>query len=43
MLPVVTKDMCFEVCMKRVSMERALGVKGIDLEKCLRLCKAFAR
>jgi hypothetical protein len=29
--------------MKRIEIEKALNMKPIDLEKCLRICKAFAR
>jgi hypothetical protein len=43
MLAVVTKDKCYEACMKRISIEKTLNIKEIDLEKCLRICKAFAR
>jgi len=29
--------------MKRILIEKILNIKEIDLEKCLRICKAFAR
>ncbi|MCC6056561.1 MAG: hypothetical protein LM583_07790 [Desulfurococcaceae archaeon] len=33
---------CKELCRKRIAIEKALGTREIDYEKCVRICKAFA-
>jgi hypothetical protein len=35
-------DECEELCRKRIELEKALGVKEIDHEKCIKICRAFA-
>jgi hypothetical protein len=41
-LSLASRDKCYELCVKRIEIERALNGKAIDFEKCLRICKAFA-
>jgi hypothetical protein len=36
------KEECEELCRKRIAIEKILGVREIDYEKCVRICKAFA-
>jgi hypothetical protein len=36
------KEECEELCRKRVELEKTVGVKEIDYEKCMRICRAFA-
>jgi hypothetical protein len=33
---------CEELCKKRIAIEKALGTREIDYEKCVRICRAFA-
>lgn len=33
---------CEELCRKRGELERLLGVKEVDFDKCVRICRAFA-
>jgi hypothetical protein len=33
---------CEELCRKRIELEKILGVRETDYEKCIRICKAFA-
>lgn len=32
---------CEELCIKRIYLEKFLGVKPTTLEKCLRICRAY--
>jgi hypothetical protein len=41
-LQKVRKEECEELCRKRIQIEKILGVREIDYEKCLRICRAFA-
>jgi len=41
MVALRLRERCEELCRKRVELEKLLGVKEIDYEKCLRICKAF--
>jgi hypothetical protein len=36
------KEECEELCKKRIAIEKVLGAREIDYEKCVRICKAFA-
>ena len=42
MLRIRKRDECEELCKKRIDLEKTLGVKEIDYEKCIRICNAFA-
>lgn len=33
---------CEELCRKRIELEKTLGVREIDYEKCIIICRAFA-
>jgi hypothetical protein len=33
---------CEELCIKRIYLEKLLGVKPTTLEKCLRICRAYS-
>ena len=36
------KEECEELCRRRILIEKILGVKEIEYEKCVRFCRAFA-
>ena len=36
------KEECEELCKKRIVIEKTLGVRETDYEKCLKICSAFA-
>jgi hypothetical protein len=36
------KEECEELCRKRIAIEKVLGVREIDYEKCIGICRAFA-
>ena len=36
------KEECEELCKKRIEIEKVLGVRETDYEKCMRICRAFA-
>jgi hypothetical protein len=35
------KEECEELCKKRIAIEKTLGVRETDYEKCMRICRAF--
>lgn len=41
-LSVRRRGECEELCRRRVELERLLGVKEVDFDKCVRVCRAFA-
>jgi len=41
MLPKATRN-CEELCRKRIEIEKTLGLKQIEFEKCVKICRAFA-
>jgi hypothetical protein len=41
-LPLASRDKCYELCVRRVEIEKTLNGRAIDFEKCLRICRAFA-
>jgi hypothetical protein len=42
MIRVHKPNECEELCRKRIEIEKTLGVRETDYEKCVRFCKAFA-
>jgi hypothetical protein len=42
MLRIRKRDECEELCKKRIAIEKTLGARETDYEKCIRICKAFA-
>jgi hypothetical protein len=36
------KEKCEELCRKRIAIEKMLGVRETDYEKCIKICKAYA-
>jgi hypothetical protein len=36
------KNKCEELCKKRIELEMLLGLRPTDLEKCVKICRAFA-
>jgi hypothetical protein len=36
------KNKCEELCKKRIELEKLLGLKPVELEKCVKICRAFA-
>jgi hypothetical protein len=42
MLRTKKRSECLELCMKRVELEKLLGLKPVELERCLRICTATA-
>jgi hypothetical protein len=42
MIRVRNPNECEDLCKKRVELEKTLGVKTIDYEKCVKICRAHA-
>jgi hypothetical protein len=42
MISVHKINECEELCKKRIELEKTLGVKTIDYEKCVKICRAHA-
>jgi hypothetical protein len=40
-LRIRNRDECEELCRKRIELEKTLGIKPTDYEKCVKICKAF--
>jgi hypothetical protein len=36
------EEECEELCRKRIELEKILGVRETDYEKCIRICRAFS-
>jgi hypothetical protein len=41
MLKVRKREECEDLCRERIQLEKTLGVKEIDFERCVRICRAF--
>jgi hypothetical protein len=41
MLRIRKGSECEELCKKRIELEKTLGVRETDYEKCMRICRAF--
>jgi len=43
MLPMTgRKSECEELCRKRVELEKLLGLRPADFERCVKICRAFS-
>jgi hypothetical protein len=42
MIRIRKRDECEELCKKRIDLEKTLGTRETDYEKCLKICRAFA-
>jgi hypothetical protein len=40
-LKIRRKEECEELCRKRIELEKTLGARETDYEKCIRICRAF--
>jgi len=40
-LRFVERDVCEELCRKRVAIEEMLGVKPADLTRCVKICRSI--